>query len=95
MMNVSNSNLIRNADEFLAKMDTDPEVKWIGKNKMRVDASNLKLLFQFLNSRQYFLLEEIWDLVLFYVQCFIVYLHQDKCCLKYETFVSSIIEVDS
>ena len=45
IINFSNWNLIRNADGLLAKKDTDPEVKLIGKNKMRVDITKFKTTY--------------------------------------------------
>lgn len=42
IVRISNSNLIRTPDGLIAKMDKDPEVKWIGKNKIRVNMSKSK-----------------------------------------------------
>ena len=33
---------MRNAYGLLAKMEKDPEVKWLGKSKIRVDTSKFK-----------------------------------------------------
>ena len=37
MVQISNSNLVRNADSLIFKMDSDSDVKCVGKSKVTVD----------------------------------------------------------
>lgn len=46
MARISNSNLMRKADGLIAKMDNDPKVKWVSKNKMRADTSKFKTSYE-------------------------------------------------
>ena len=45
MINVSNLNLVRNAYGLYSEIITDPDVKWIGKNKVRVDTEKYKISY--------------------------------------------------
>ena len=42
LVQISNSNIVRNADSLITKMDTDPDVKWIGKSDIKVDKTKCK-----------------------------------------------------
>ena len=42
---VSNLNITQNADYLFSKMEVEPEVKWIEKDKIRVNSSKYKTLY--------------------------------------------------
>ena len=42
---ISNSNRIKNTDGQIARMDKDPEVMWVDKNKTGVDISKFKTTY--------------------------------------------------
>ena len=42
LVQISNSNIVRNADSLITKMGTDPDVKWIGKSDIKVDKTKCK-----------------------------------------------------
>ena len=45
MNNISNSNIVRNADGVLSRREVDTPVEWIGKNKQRVLPQKIKVSY--------------------------------------------------
>ena len=65
----SNFNLIGNVDRLIARIDTDSEVRRVGKKKIKVDSSKVKTSYWFLVQGQYNLFPEIWAIVIY---CFLI-----------------------
>ena len=74
MVIILNSNIMRNADCFISKMEVEPEIEWVGKDKIRVDSSTYKIRS---NLEHRYLLNEIWVTNLGY--CWLIYIINFGC----------------
>ena len=107
MIIVSNSNSVKSADGLLSRMGSDTEIKWISKDKKRVDKSKYKVSYWVYRLKTVWFVWRITGVVLSYcslvdvlnfgcVYSNLLYVsHRDERYKKNKAMVATFVNFDS